>query len=156
MVTNDVRIVSMSSDCRNAHMACGAHAPSKPLGKCNNKELGNFGEDLASAFLESLDYEILERNWRSTFGEVDIVAEQNGTIVLVEVKTRIASSENTNVVPELAVNYRKRSKYQKLALLYLSLHSHVGTVRFDVIAVKLESSDDAYLRHYVGAYEWDM
>ncbi len=128
----------------------------KPLSKCSNKELGNYGEGIAARYLQSCGYTIIERNWRCTFGEVDIVAESDsGTAVLVEVKTRVVDPGNTDIVPELAVNYRKRNRYQKLALVYLSTHSRVATVRFDVVSVRLTGENEACVRHYPCAYEWD-
>lgn len=127
----------------------------KPVLSCNNKEIGRCGEDLAALYLESKGFEILERNWCSPFGEADIIAEDNGMLVLVEVKTRVTQADDGEVAPEIAVNYRKRSRYEKLALLYLAKQTRLDAVRFDVVAVKLVSPHEARLRHLSGAYEWD-
>lgn len=150
-----VGIRPASENVRDVMLRCEDSDLGKPLSECNNKEIGRYGERLASRYLESAGYEIRETNWRSSFGEVDIVIEQDGMAILVEVKTRVVSKDDPNVVPELAVNYRKRNRYQKLALLYLALQTRVDKVRFDVISIKLLSERDARLRHYSRAFEWD-
>lgn len=155
MVTpTGVHVIPVADEGREALVRCENNGLEKSLSSCSNKQIGAYGEELAVAYLESCDYVLCERNWRSTFGEVDIIAEDQGTIVLVEVKTRIAQSEDDIILPELAVDYRKRNRYQKLALVYLSLNSHVETVRFDVVALKLTGENEARLRHYPAAYEW--
>ena len=53
----------------------------------NNKIVGNEGEDRAASYLLKKGYEILERNWRTSRGEIDIIAYNSHTIVFVEVKT---------------------------------------------------------------------
>jgi putative endonuclease len=126
-----------------------------PLAESGNKELGRTGEDIAAQYLALNGYDILERNWRCAFGEADIIAEDDGTVVLVEVKTRMSNVAWNEQVPELAVDARKRSRYQKLALMYLSLQTRVDTVRFDVVAINVFDEQTAQLRHLVGAYEWD-
>lgn len=127
----------------------------RPLAESGNKELGRAGEDLAAQYLAFQGYEILERNWRCAFGEADLIAEDDNGIVLVEVKTRVSSGAWGENIPELAVDARKRNKYQKLALMYLSMQTRVDAVRFDVVAINLFDDKSARLRHLVGAYEWD-
>ena len=117
--------------------------------------LGNLGEDYACDVLEALDYEVLARNFRSRFGEVDIIARDGNTIVLVEVKTRVSHARDEDVAPELSVGNRKRGKYQKLALIYLAKEPRFDSVRFDVAAVKLVDKNTARIRYMTSAYEWD-
>lgn len=128
----------------------------KELGACNTREIGRYGEDLAAAYLKESGLEVLERNWRCTLGEVDIVAREDSTIILAEVKTRVVREGDAVTRPELAVGYRKRRRYEKLALLYLARNASVDAVRFDVLAVKLVSAHDARIRHLVGAYEMEL
>lgn len=54
----------------------------------STQNLGRYGEDQAVAFLERLGYEIVDRNWRGTAGEIDIISRDKDRIVFVEVKTR--------------------------------------------------------------------
>ncbi|GAB6183354.1 YraN family protein [Thermodesulfovibrio hydrogeniphilus] len=96
-------------------------------------DLGREGEKLAAEYLNKKGYKILETNFRTKFGEIDIVAKNKDFIVIVEVKTRLSDKFGE---PELAVDYRKQQKLKKLALYYLK---HIGKeypVRFDVIAIK--------------------
>lgn len=121
----------------------------------NSRQIGEKGEEVAALYLERKGIEILERNWRCSFGEVDIIAREDNTIILLEVKTRTSRGDDEHVVPELAVGSRKRAKYEKLALIYLAKQVQIDSVRFDVAAVRLVDNDTAYMRYLVGAYEWD-
>lgn len=122
-------------------------------------ELGRRGEDMAAAYLaERRGWEVVDRNWRCGWGEVDIVARQPGeerTAVLVEVKTRLALGEGAREVPELAVDFRKQRRYRSLALAYLLEHPDYDVVRFDVVALNVVGEGQAKLRHLVGAYVLD-
>ncbi len=96
-------------------------------------EIGREGEKLAVDYLNKKGYKILEKNFRTKLGEIDIIAKDGNFIVIVEVKRRFSDKFGE---PELAVNYRKQQKLKKLALYYLK---HIGKeypVRFDVIAIK--------------------
>ncbi len=119
------------------------------------KRLGERGEDAAAAFLERAGMEIVERNWRApTGGEIDIVALDGDTVVLVEVKTRKNSTKGS---PEEAVTPAKQRRYRKLAKAY---QAHMGTVevplRFDVIAITVIAEDRALLRHHRSAFIVDV
>ncbi|MBR3318650.1 MAG: YraN family protein [Atopobiaceae bacterium] len=120
-----------------------------------NREIGDKGEDVVAYYIEQRGMEVLERNWRCTFGEVDIIARDGNTIVLLEVKSRLATYCEEEIEPEQAVRTRKRNKYEKLALIYLSKQVEVDSVRFDVAAVKFVDKNTARIRYIVGAYEWD-
>lgn len=127
----------------------------KPLEMLSSREIGTEGERLAAAYLRRRGVEVLECNWRCSGGEVDIVASDEDTVVLVEVKTRLALGDDAEEMPELAVDRRKQRRYRKLALLYLASHPEVNSVRFDVIALNIVGERCARLRHLIGAYEWD-
>lgn len=154
-VFGEVRIVPLCADMTDVAMRVDSNGFNRPLNECGCKEVGRYGEELAALLLASKGLEILDRNWLCPFGEADIVAQDDGCIVLVEVKTRMVFGEDASVAPEMAVDYRKRSRYQKLALVYLANHAAVRSVRFDVVAVNLTGDCDARVRHLVGAYEWD-
>ncbi len=115
-------------------------------------ELGREGERLAAAYLERRGLEILERNWRCSYGEADIIARDGDVTVLVEVKTRLALGERSEEMPELAVNAEKRRRYRSLAAAYLAAHPFAEDLRFDVIAINVVGDSSARLRHLVGAY----
>jgi putative endonuclease len=117
-----------------------------------NQILGSRGEELAAAHLQATGYRILERNFRSRGGEVDIVArDRDGTIVFVEVKTR---SNLVFGLPQLAVTSRKQRQIAKGALTWLSRnHGHDQSARFDVIAVLLHDDKNFQLEHIVNAFD---
>lgn len=117
------------------------------------KRLGERGEEAAAAYLERCGMTVVERNWRAKAGEVDIVALDGDTVVLVEVKTRKTVSKGT---PEDAVTLAKQRTYRKLAEAYTQ---HAGLaeriIRFDVISILVIAADRALLRHHRSAFVCD-
>ncbi len=96
---------------------------------------GRKGEDLAAAYLERAGYEIIERNYRCAFGEVDIVAREGDSLVFVEVKSRRSESFGE---PELAVGRDKQKKIVRVSLDYLQKKRGLSvSARFDVVTVKM-------------------
>jgi len=73
----------------------------------NKKSLGDFGEEVAADRLRVKGYRILARNWRTSAGEIDIIAQQNDVIVFVEVKTRTSDLYGT---PQDAITQNKRRR----------------------------------------------
>jgi len=99
-------------------------------------ELGNLAEDYATKLLESKGYNIKDRNFRSRFGEIDIVAVQGQTLVFVEVKARWSRKFGA---PEEAVTRSKLHKIQKTGEYYSLLHPGMPKkLRIDVVAVEIE------------------
>ena len=97
----------------------------------NKRKLGNDYEDKACEYLESIGYTILERNFRSKKGEIDIIAKDKATIVFVEVKYRQSNSFGYSIE---AVNLKKQSVIYKVAENYLNYIKKVEVpCRFDVI-----------------------
>ena len=100
------------------------------------KKLGQRGEELAAAYLEKRSCVVRERNWRCPVGEVDIVAEDGGCLVFVEVRTRRGREYGT---PEESVTSAKQAKLVEVAQTYLQEHSWEGDWRIDVVAVEMTS-----------------
>jgi putative endonuclease len=98
----------------------------------HNKLLGHAGEELASRFLIEKGYAIIERNWRTKLGEIDIIAFKEGTLYLVEVKTRSSISYG---YPSEAINSQKLRRMQITAALYASQKKFSGPTRLLVIEV---------------------
>jgi putative endonuclease len=99
----------------------------------NKREVGGRAENTALDFLVRGGYKILERNFRSPFGELDIIARDGGYTVFIEVKFRETGEYGA---PQEAVDRRKQRHIVKSALAYIKRHRLEGTdVRFDVIAV---------------------
>lgn len=115
-----------------------------------NKKLGYRGETTATEFLQLHGYTILDRNWKCAYGEVDIVAEEDGFIVFVEVKTR---NNITSGFPSESITPKKRAKYENIALAYLASHScQNAQIRFDVISIVVLHGEKALLRHHINAF----
>jgi putative endonuclease len=81
-----------------------------------NKELGDRGEEIACDFLTERGFRILERNFCGAGGEVDIVAERDGEVHFIEVKTR---SDESHGSPLEAVTARKQDRIRRAASLWL-------------------------------------
>ncbi|MDI9590474.1 MAG: YraN family protein [Acidobacteriota bacterium] len=139
---------------RHAREAGGLGSPRLRIDDVSPQELGSEGERLASRYLERRGYEVRERNWACPCGEVDIIAMDGDSCVLVEVKTRLVSGGRLGMVPELAVGERKQRRYGRIAACYMQL-AGVDSVRFDVIAITIVADRTARLRHLVGAFECD-
>lgn len=103
----------------------------------NTKIIGDFGEDIAEEYLLEKDYEILERNFSLKFGEVDIIAEIDGCIVFVEVKTR---KNNKFGEPSEYVDNKKQGRIKKAAAVYADIEN--TDIRFDVIEVFYEEKNN--------------
>ncbi|PHV71180.1 YraN family protein [Sporanaerobium hydrogeniformans] len=99
----------------------------------NKRELGNYYEELAVQYLKEKGYRILNKNFYCRFGEIDIIAEQNKTLVFVEVKYRQSSYFG---YPCEAVNYKKRQRIGRTACFYLrQYYRYEVSCRFDIIEV---------------------
>lgn len=108
----------------------------------NNQYIGKLGEECAEKFLISQNYKILAKNFRSKFGEVDLIAfdYSRNEIAFVEVKTRTGISFGE---PEDAVTRLKERKIIKTALYFLNSATRKASLswRVDVIAVKLNKQN---------------
>ena len=99
------------------------------------RALGQRGEDLAVQHLAARDYIVRERNWRCTAGELDIVAEQDGTLIFVEVRTRRGDRLGT---PEESITPAKRARLIGAAQTYLDEHAEADRDwRIDVVAIDI-------------------
>ena len=97
------------------------------------QQLGLYGEDMAGAELERLGYQILDRRYRSRFGEIDLIAQDEGTVVFVEVKTKTDCRFGD---PAEMVTAQKQRRLVSMAEEYVSCHAlHSAPCRFDVVAV---------------------
>ena len=116
-----------------------------------NKLLGKEGEDQAAKFLVKKGYRILERNYRTRNGEIDLITLHEGAVVFVEVKTRTSDAYGA---PELAVNARKQGRMIKAALGYIKYKKlHQVPCRFDVVAISSSAGQPVELIQ--NAFEMD-
>ncbi len=91
-------------------------------------EIGKAGEDFAERYFSKLGYRVI-RNFRTRFGEIDLIAENEDFIIFVEVKTRKSDSMT---MPKEAVNFAKQRKIIATAQYYLLKHKSEKQPRFDV------------------------
>jgi putative endonuclease len=116
-----------------------------------SKILGRTGEDRAAKHLAKLGYRVLERNYNTKQGEIDLIALDRDTIVFVEVKTRTSDAYGA---PELAVDQRKQGRMVKAALGYLKQKKlHQMACRFDVVAIS--GGDEQQVEVIRNAFEMD-
>ncbi|WP_338033234.1 YraN family protein [Desulfobulbus alkaliphilus] len=103
---------------------------------------GQLGERIAAEYLTGQRYEILETNYRKPFGEMDIIAKDQGVVVFIEVKTRHVSAFCATALE--AVDVRKQRRLSRIAREYL-LSRRLDDVpaRFDVIAIVLNQKNQA-------------
>jgi len=119
------------------------------MGGSDPKITGSAMEDAAAFYLTSAGYQVIERNYRARVGEIDIVAEDNGTIVFVEVRYRKPSSL---VSPEESLTKEKARRLQLAARRYLADRG-IGDgvpVRFDLCAVSDGGRSFQVLRNIIG------
>ena len=121
--------------------------------KASTKERGQEGERLAARFLEEQGFRILDRNYRNRLGEIDIVAEDRGVLVFVEVRTLRSSAGHS---PEETIQWKKQQRISRTALAYIQYKRlEDRPARFDVVSVTLDGNRSA-LRHIPDAFEmWE-
>ena len=116
----------------------------------NNEKIikGSVGEELTCKYLMSKGYRIAARNYRSKFGEIDIIAFNGQSIAFVEVKTR---NENPLNRPCMAVNKNKRMRIMKTAYMYLQENKINLMPRFDISEVYL--MNNTHRLHHINYME---
>ena len=114
-----------------------------------NRQIGAFGEATIAKHLETLGYDIIERNWRIKEGEIDLIAcDSHSLLHFVEVKTRSSLAFGD---PLEAINRDKAHRMQRLALAWLATHGCLGCeYAIDVVAV-LIAVDGTHTLEYRGA-----
>lgn len=96
-------------------------------------EKGKKGEDAAAKYLKKQGYRILERNYRTPFGEADIVCRKGRILAFTEVKSRSSLRFGS---PSEAVDWNKQKRYVLIAKHYMSVHNTYDVcVRFDIVEI---------------------
>ncbi|MDE1920513.1 MAG: YraN family protein [Candidatus Omnitrophica bacterium] len=118
----------------------------------SNKTLGVYGESLARQYLLDQGYRILEENFRSKLGEIDLIAKDGKTICFIEVKTRQSLDQGQ---PYEAVTSWKIRKLSQLAALYLKYKYGSLEIpsRFDVVSIIRDKTGLAQIQHLKNAFE---
>lgn len=110
-------------------------------------DLGRAGEERAARYLTTNGFRVLDRNWRCPQGELDIVAETAGMLVVVEVKTRASEAFGH---PFEAIDRRKAARLWRLALAWIAVHpteARGRSLRVDAIALIGPDPRTARLEH---------
>lgn len=135
-------------------MTVAGKKASLSLGLPLSQRTGRAGEDYTAGWLLRQGYEILARNWRCSWGELDIIAARKETVAFVEVKTR---RPGAMVSPLEAVDARKRRHLVKTALAWLEETGCTLQPRMDVAAVSLEENQGRMeicgFAYYEGAFD---
>lgn len=108
--------------------------------KGGRKGLGFFGEGIAERYLKTHGYKILEKNFRTPFGEVDIIAKDGEAIVFIEVKTR---KNLTFGLPQESIDENKKRRLVNIGIYYLKKKGILNIpARFDVVSILLSSREE--------------
>ncbi|WP_449400071.1 YraN family protein [Chryseobacterium wanjuense] len=115
-----------------------------------HNDLGKLAEDLAAEFLLKNGYKILARNFRFQKAEIDIIAEKDNLIIVVEVKAR---STDAFMLPQEAVTKTKIKSIVSAANYYLEEFNKNQEVRFDIISVLPDEKGKLIIEHIIDAFE---
>ncbi len=115
----------------------------------NSKQLGAFGESLAHRNLLSKGYQILERNYRFSKSEVDLIAKKDDILIFVEVKTR---SYNHYGQPEEFVSPRQEQLLFDTATHYMNKINHEWEIRFDIVSILYKNKNNYQIKHLKDAF----
>lgn len=119
-----------------------------PYGRPENAARGSEGETIALAYLEEKGYRLVVRNYRTLFGEIDLIVCKDDIMAFTEVKTR---SNDSFGQPFEAVTWRKQEKMKKSALLYLKDNPSDYVIRFDIISI-LQAEGRNNVTHFENAF----
>ncbi len=101
----------------------------------HRQSLGRRGESIASVYLEHKGYAILDRNWRTPYGEIDLIASKDEVVAFIEVKTRSSASLGP---PEISITRKKSEHMVHAAEYYIQQHpDQDGDWRIDLISIIL-------------------
>jgi putative endonuclease len=122
----------------------------------DRRRTGQIAEDLVAARLAAVGWQIVERNARTRYGEIDIVARDRRTLVFVEVKAARAGTSFGPERPILSIDARKQRRVRRLATAWMSERRDLppyDEIRFDAVGVTLDRDDRAVDVDYVkGAF----
>lgn len=116
----------------------------------DHNDFGKKAEELAAEYLQKNGYKILVRNFRYQKAELDLVAEKDSLIVVVEVKARSTDVFN---LPQEAVNKRKIKLIVSAANYFMEEYNKNQEVRFDIISVLPDENKNLMIEHITNAFE---
>lgn len=111
------------------------------MSKGSKKYIGNKGEDIAVNFLKNKGYKLIQRNYRCRWGEIDILAEKDEVIYIVEVRTRCGRAYGT---PADSISSKKLKKLKFLTLYYLNQFSQTKVFEIELISIILPNISNRF------------
>lgn len=116
------------------------------------KWLGKKGEEIAAEYLRKKDYQILDQNFSSRYGELDLIALDSGDLVFVEVKTRTSQDYG---MPEESITPEKLNRIESTGLIWLQEHPEITDQwRIDAVAIILNSAGEVIdIQHFINTYD---
>ena len=115
----------------------------------HNQRIGKWGEEAVAVYLANRGYEIIARNARTPYGEIDIITQQSDTTIFIEVKTLTSSR---NFFPEQNVTARKRAHMLACAEHYAAAYA-IDHWQIDVIAVEGKVGLEPKITHFENAIQ---
>jgi putative endonuclease len=116
-----------------------------------NIEIGKFGEEIASKYLKRNGYEILVRNYRKKFGEIDIITKNSGELIFFEIKTLLITKKD-QIKPEDNFTTQKEIKVKRICQFFVAENPHLVDEEFgwriDVLSIEISLDRKIILRHY--------
>ncbi len=116
----------------------------------DHNDFGKAAEDMAADYLQKNGYKVLVRNFRFQKAEIDIIAEKDNLVVIVEVKAR---STDTFMLPQEAVTKTKIRSIVSAANRYLKEFNKENEVRFDIISVLPDENKNLFVDHITDAFQ---
>ena len=118
--------------------------------KDQDRKLGNKGERLAKKHLKKKGYKLLKSNYTATVGEIDLIMQDDQTVVFIEVKTRRDESFATAIS---AINYGKQKRISKTAKWFIQKNALQNRpCRFDAVIVVISEKNKSQITHYTNAF----
>ena len=118
-----------------------------------NKAVGDLGENAAYKYLKKKHYRILERNFVSKYGEIDIIARHKKELIFIEVKTRGSKAYGGGAG---AVNFHKRRNIVFTSQAYMRNIDYNGPRRYDIIEVYIDEENNiTEINHIENGFPWE-
>ena len=113
--------------------------------KNHNRILGEWGESEAEKYLNLKGYQIIDKNFYTPYGEIDIICRKGNNLIFVEVKTR---RNTTFGNPEVSINQRKLEHMENSAKYYVQENEFSGTWQIDAISISKNNSSQVEIVHF--------
>ena len=118
------------------------------LARIGRVRLGRWGEWVALRYLLHIGFDVLARNWATRRGEIDLIAREGDTLVIIEVKTRRFPQM---LPPEYSITEAKKARLERLAIQFAQRYElDCEPVRVDLIAIDTPDQKEFEIRHYRG------